>query len=68
MNEKETLMAEIKRVEAMLYKNEQLFDLAVTETDTEALIYEHKALTVRYSALLKRIRTIMEKEDSGCRR
>ena len=39
MNEKETLMAEIKRVEAMLYKNEQLFDLAVTETDTEALIY-----------------------------
>lgn len=51
-NERERIIAELERLDAMLYKNEQLFDLCTDDTETEALIYEHKALMLRYSALL----------------
>lgn len=55
MNEEERLILdELKRVEAMLHKNELLFDLAESVTDTEALIYEHKALEIRRSALIEK--------------
>ena len=57
-DERENILSEIDRVCAMLFKNEQLFDIAENETDTEALIYEHKALTVRYSALIARAKEL----------
>ena len=61
--ERELILSELKRVEAMLYKNEQLYDLAAEETDIEALIYEHRALTIRYSALIEKARTAGIRED-----
>lgn len=51
-SERDRLIAELERLDAMLYKNEQLFDLSEDETETEALIYEHRALMLRYDALL----------------
>ena len=63
MNEEETLILdEMRRIEAMLYKNEQLFDLAESGSDTEALVYEHKALELRRSALIEKAK------KSGIRR
>ncbi len=57
-NERERILSELERVRAMLYKNRQLYDLAEDDADTEALIYEHKALSVRYSALLARAKEL----------
>lgn len=54
----ERILAEIDRVRAMLYKNGQLFDLSEDDENTEALIYEHKALSVRYSALLAKAKEL----------
>ncbi|MBQ9384596.1 MAG: hypothetical protein IJT87_10220 [Ruminiclostridium sp.] len=58
MNERELIISELERVRAMLYKNEQLYDLASDETETEALIYECKALRLRYSALIVKAREL----------
>lgn len=57
-DERELILSELERVRAMLYKNGQLYDLAEKDSDTEALIYEHKALTVRYSALLAKAKEL----------
>lgn len=62
-NERELILSELKRLDAMLYKNEQLFDLALGDDETEALIYEHRALRIRYSALIKRAKELGIKGD-----
>ena len=58
VDERELIISELERVGAMLYKNEQLFDLAANETETEALIYENKALMLRYSALIAKAKAL----------
>ena len=66
-SESERILSELERVKAMLYKNGQLFDMAENETDTEALIYEHKALMLRYSALIARAKEMgIKKEVTDC--
>ena len=65
-DERELILSELKRVEAMLYKNEQLFDLTTDEAETEALIYEHRALTTRYSALIAKAKSAGIKGGSLC--
>ena len=66
-SESERILSELERVKAMLYKNGQLFDMAENETDTEALIYEHKALMLRYSALIARAKEMgIKKEVTEC--
>lgn len=62
-DERELVISELKRVGAMLCKNEQLFDLSVGDDETEALIYEHRALQIRYSALIKRAKELEIKGD-----
>ena len=57
-NERERIIAELERLDAMLYKNEQLFDLATEDTETEALIYENRALRLRYSALIAKAKAL----------
>ena len=56
-DERERILSELERVRAMLYKNEQLFDLAVESSEIDALIYEHRALMIRYSALIEKARS-----------
>ena len=69
MTERERILAEMKRIDAMLYNNEQLFDLAYEETDIEALIYEHRALSIRQSALIVRAKELgIKGEDLICRK
>ncbi|MBR5089704.1 MAG: hypothetical protein IK093_09770 [Ruminiclostridium sp.] len=67
-DEKTVILAELKRIEAMLYKNEQLFDLTADSADTEALIYEHRALEVRRSALYARAKELGIREECICGR
>ncbi len=57
-DERELILSELQRVGAMLYKNEQLFDLATEDTETEALIYENRALRLRYSALIAKAKAL----------
>ena len=57
-DERELILSELHRVGAMLYKNEQLFDFAADDTETEALIYENKALRLRYSALIAKAKAL----------
>ena len=42
----------------MLYKNEQLFDIADDDEVIEALIFERKALGLRFSGLLSRAKSL----------
>ena len=65
-DEKKIILAELKRLEAMLYKNDQLFDLASESADIEALIYEHRALEVRRSALFARAKELGIREEGIC--
>ena len=67
-DEREIILDEMRRVDAMLYKNEQLFDLAVDEADIEALVYEHRALTIRQSALIQKAKKLGLKEGLMCGR
>ncbi len=55
-DERELILSELKRIKAMLYKNEQLFDLADDGAGIDALIYERKALMTRYGALIEKAR------------
>lgn len=64
--ENELILAEIERVKAMIYKNEQLYDLAEEAADVEALIYEYRALSVRLSALIEKAKTMKIRGDSLC--
>lgn len=64
-DERELILSELERVGAMLYKNEQLFDLAVESADIEALIYERKSLRLRYSALIAKAKELgIRKEEA----
>ncbi|MBP3854878.1 MAG: hypothetical protein IK990_04590 [Ruminiclostridium sp.] len=65
-DERESLLSDLRRVNDKLYKNMQMFDLAVEDSDIEALIYEHRSLTIRQSALIARIKELGIREDSLC--
>ncbi|MCR4779738.1 MAG: DUF2508 family protein [Ruminiclostridium sp.] len=66
-SESRLILEELERVKAMLYKNEQLFDLAVADADIESLIYERKALHIRYSALTARAKELgIKREVTKC--
>ncbi|MBP5605737.1 MAG: DUF2508 family protein [Ruminiclostridium sp.] len=60
-DEKELILSELRRVRAMLFKNEQLFEFAEDDAETEALIYENRALNIRYSSLIRKAK------DAGIR-
>lgn len=62
-DEKELILSELERLGAMLYKNEQLFDIAVESSEIDALIYERKALRLRYSALIVKAKELGIKGD-----
>lgn len=62
--EKAALLSELSTVRDRLKKQEQLFDLATDGEEIEALIYEEKALTLRYSRLLRRAKELGIKGDS----
>lgn len=52
------IISEMRRVDAMLYKNRQLFDLAEDPSDIDALIYEQRALEIRQSALIEKAKKL----------
>ncbi len=62
-DERELILSELERVRAMLYKNEQLFDIATESTEIDALIFERKALDIRYSALIGKAKQLGLKGD-----
>ncbi|MCM1333831.1 MAG: YaaL family protein [Bacteroides sp.] len=62
--EKKALLSELRLIRDKLKKQEQLFDLATDGEEIEALIYEGKALSLRYSRLLRRARELGIKGDS----
>ena len=66
-DERELILYELERVKAMLYKNEQLFDLTLDSVVTEALIYEHRALMIRYGALIEKAKEYgIRRNDPEC--
>lgn len=56
--EERELFAELSRIRDRLEKQEQLFNLATDGDEIEALIFEEKALSLRYSSLLRRAREL----------
>ncbi len=56
--EERELFAEISHIRDRLEKQEQLFNLATDGDEIEALIFEEKALSLRYSSLLRRAREL----------
>lgn len=63
--EKRALFAELTLIRDRLKKQEQLFNLATDGEEIEALVYEEKALSLRYSRLLRRARELGIKGDSS---
>lgn len=63
-DERELILCELERLKAMLYKNEQLFDMTVDGAETEALIFERKALRLRYSALIAKAKELGIRQDA----
>lgn len=62
--EERELFAELSRIRDRLEKQEQLFNLATDGDEIEALIFEEKALSLRYSSLLRRARELGIKGNS----
>ena len=62
-DEKELILSELRRVRAMLFKNEQLFEFAEDDAETEALIYENRALNIRYSSLIRKAKNAGVREE-----
>ena len=62
-DEREMIIAELERVRAMLYKNEQLFNITADSDAAEALIYERQALMSRYGALITKAKEYSIKGD-----
>lgn len=56
--EERELFAELSHIRDRLEKQEQLFNLATDGDEIEALIFEEKALSLRYSSLLRRAREL----------
>lgn len=56
--EEQELFAELSHIRDRLEKQEQLFNLATDDDEIEALIFEEKALSLRYSSLLRRAREL----------
>ncbi len=56
--EERELFAELSHIRDRLEKQEQLFNLATDGDEIEALIFEQKALSLRYSSLLRRAREL----------
>lgn len=56
--EKKALLSELSYIRDRLAKQEQLFNLTTDGDEIEALIYEEKALTMRYSSLLRRAKAL----------
>ncbi len=53
---KNNLIKELEILEDKIYKQQQLFNMTSCDEEIEALIYEEKSLSIRYSALIKRAR------------
>lgn len=53
MTEREETLKELSLLKDKLEKNRQLFDMAEDEAVIEALIYEERALMIRYSRLIR---------------
>lgn len=56
--EKKALLSELSYIRDRLAKQEQLFNLTTDGDEIEALIYEEKALSLRYSSLLRRAKAL----------
>lgn len=63
--EERELFAALSHVRDRLEKQEQLFNLATDADEIEALIFEGKALSLRYSSLLRRARELGLRGVSG---
>lgn len=64
--EEQELFAELSHIRDRLEKQEQLFNLATDGDEIEALIFEEKALSLRYSSLLRRARELgIKNEPNG---
>ncbi len=64
--EEQELFAELSHIRDRLKKQEQLFNLATDDDEIEALIFEEKALSLRYSSLLRRARELgIKSEPNG---
>lgn len=64
--EERELFAELSHIRDRLKKQEQLFNLATDDDEIEALIFEEKALSLRYSSLLRRARELgIKSEPNG---
>lgn len=55
-NSQNSLLDELEELENDIYKHHQLFNLASSDDQIEALIYEEKALSIKYSALIQKAR------------
>lgn len=53
LTEREETLKELSLLKDKLEKNRQLFDMAEDEAVIEALIYEERALMIRYSRLIR---------------
>ena len=56
--EEQELLAELSHIRDRLEKQEQLFNLATDGDEIEALIFEEKSLSLRYSRLLRRVKEL----------
>lgn len=62
--EKQDILNELSYLRDRLEKLEQLFNLTDDPDETESLIYEEKAVMLRYSKALKEAKTVFsEKEE-----
>ena len=53
LTDRKEILSELSLLRDKLEKNRQLFDMAEDEAVIEALIYEERALMIRYSRLIR---------------
>ena len=53
LTDRKEVLSELSLLKDKLEKNRQLFDMAEDEAVIEALIYEERALMIRYSRLIR---------------
>lgn len=62
---KREIMSELMYLKERLEKLEQLFNLSDNEADTEAIIYEEKAVMLRYSKAIREAKELGVKAEEG---
>lgn len=64
-NKKKEIMSELFYLKERIEKLEQLFNLSENEADIEAIIYEEKAVMLRYSRVLREAKRLGIRAEEG---